>query len=342
MFWYAVSRVAFGRRVVVALLAAIALVLPLASCSGGLGEGVATGPVPTPALAKFYAQKLRWSSCARFDCTYLQVPMDYSKPDGKIIRLAVLRHRASDSSRRIGSLVINPGGPGESGTDHVDTMVQQIGNSPVAQRFDIVGFDPRGVGASEPAIRCYTPQEMDAQRQETTRDNSPSGVDQKVSEAKDYVDKCARRSGVDLLANVGTRDVARDMDVLRSALGDPKLTYLGWSYGTRLGYTYAEQFPRNVRALVLDGALDPNQASTEEAVANAVGFQQAFDAFAVWCAQQKQCPLGTDPKAATANFRKLVNPTNNKPVILNDHRELSYSNATTGTFQALYGPMPLS
>jgi pimeloyl-ACP methyl ester carboxylesterase len=332
------SRTASGRRVVVAVLATMALLLSIAGCSDELGEGAAVGPVPTPALAKFYAQKLNWSSCAPYDCTYLRVPMDYANPDGKIIRLAVLRHRAGDPSKRIGSLVINPGGPGQSGTAAVDGVVKELGNARVVQRFDIVGFDPRGVGSSEPPIRCYTPEEMDAERKKPTPDNSPSGVAQQLGDEKDYVAKCAQRSGVDFLANVGTRDVARDMDVLRSALGDPKLTYVGWSYGTRLGYTYAEQFPRNVRALLLDGAEDPNQTAADESLANAIGFQQAFDAFAAWCAQQKQCPLGNDPKAATANFKKLVNPKNAKPVTLDDGRELSYGDATTGTIQALYGP----
>ena len=339
MCWGEVRRgLGGGRRVAAVVLVVAVLVLPLAGCSGGLGDGVSTGSVPTPALAMFYAQKLSWSPCAPSECTYLQVPLDYNRPDGKIIRLAVLRHRASDPGKRIGSLVINPGGPGQSGTAAVAGIVKDVGSSPVGQRFDIVGFDPRGVGSSEPVIRCYTPREMDAVRREKSSDNSPPGLAEQTNQEKHYAAECGRRSGVDLLTNVGTRDVARDMDVLRSTLGDLKLTYLGWSYGTRLGYTYAEQFPHNVRAMVLDGAVDPDQTEAQAQVATAVGFQQAFDSFATWCAQQKQCPLGNDPKAATTTFRTLVNPTYDKPLPLADRRELSYGDAIEGTIRALYGP----
>jgi pimeloyl-ACP methyl ester carboxylesterase len=129
------------------------------------------------------------------------------------------------------------------------------------------------------------------------------------------------------------------MDVLRSALGDTKLTYLGYSYGTRLGYTYAEAFPGNVRALVLDGALDPNQDPVDESVAQAGAFQRAFEVFADWCAQQPSCPLGADagdPKVATANYRKLVLPLLRKPVALRDGRKLAYGDAQTAVIKAMY------
>src|SRR5581483_7276901 len=131
---------------------------------------------------------------------------------------------------------------------------------PLGRRFDLIGFDPRGVGASKPAVRCFTPTERDADRLDVEVDTSPAGVERIQRKEKDYDNKCAERSGgTTLLANVGTRDAARDIDILRAALGDQKLTYLGYSYGTDLGTAYAEQFPHNVRALVLDGAIDPAQ-----------------------------------------------------------------------------------
>lgn len=263
--------------------------------------------------------------------------MDYNRPAGEIVRLAVVRHRASQPDRRIGSLVVNPGGPGASGVELVTDLAQDVADSTLAQRFDLVGFDPRGVAASVPAIRCFTPRERDADRLDVVVDNSPAGVARQEDAAKNFVAKCVQRSGLQLLANVGARDVARDMDVLRAALGDRQLTYLGYSYGTRLGYTYAEYFPRNVRALILDGAIDPVRDATSMSVTEATGFQRAFNAFAAWCAQQ-QCPLGIDPARATARFRTLVQPTIGTPVPLADGRKMSYDDVITATHDALYSP----
>ena len=350
------------RRPLLILLALLAVAVPAVACApdGTLGAGTAVGPVPTGDLQKFYAQKITWGPCTpfapslddrqtfadpKFDCGYLQVPLDYAQPTGKTAQIAVLREKASVPARRIGSLVLNPGGPGASGTEAAAGVAKQVEGSALGQRFDVVGFDPRGVGASKPAIQCFTPPERDADRLDVEVDNSPAGVARIENHNKDYDNKCAQRSGADLLANAGTRDVVKDLDILRSALGDQKLTYLGYSYGTRLGYSYAEAFPQNVRALVLDGALDPDQNLIDRSVAQAAGFQQAFNAFAVWCAKQPQCALGRDPKAATDNFKKLVLPVINRPVQLSDGRKMSYNDAMTGAIQALYTPQlwdPLS
>lgn len=335
------------RRPLLILTALVAVAVPGAcSPAGTLGAGAAVGPVPTDDLQKFYAQKLEWGPCEsfapslddresfadpKFDCTYLQVPLDYAQPNGKTAQIAVLRQKASSPNQRIGSLVINPGGPGASGTEAATGVGKQIANGQLGQRFDLIGFDPRGVGASKPAIQCFAPPERDADRLDT--DVDPARLEQK---AKDFDAKCEQRSGRDLLANAGTADVVKDMDILRSALGDAKLSYLGYSYGTRLGYSYAEAFPQNVRALVLDGALDPDQNLIDRSVAQAAGFQQAFNAFSAACTAQPRCPLGSDPNAATANFKKLVLPLIEHPVPLADGRKLSYNDAMTGTIQALY------
>lgn len=273
----------------------------------------------------------------KFDCAYLQVPLDYGRPDGGVAKIAVLRQKASDPGRRIGSLVVNPGGPGASGTSAAISVSQQIGDSGLAQRFDLVGFDPRGVGSSQPAIKCYTPAERDADRLDVEVDTSPAGVARIEGKEKDYDAKCAQRSGGDqVLANMGTRDAAKDMDILRAALGDPKLTYLGYSYGTDLGTAYAQDFPGNVRALVLDGAVDPAQNEIDRQLAQAASFQHAFDAFGAWCASQPGCALGTNPAEATRNYRNLVLPLIEHPAPLSDGRKMSYTDAVTGTVQALY------
>jgi pimeloyl-ACP methyl ester carboxylesterase len=139
-----------------------------------------------------------------------------------------------------------------------------------------------------------------------------------------------------VLANMGTRDVAKDLDVLRAALGDEKLTYLGFSYGTAIGTAYAEQFPENVRALILDGAEDPLAGPAASNVAQGEGFQKAFEQYAAWCAQQAVCVLGADPTKATAVYQSLARPLMDAPLKLADGRSLSFADANTGTAAALY------
>ncbi|GAB3872289.1 hypothetical protein GCM10029964_010420 [Kibdelosporangium lantanae] len=204
----------------------------------------------------------------------------------------------------------------------------------VAKRFDLVGFDPRGVGSSTPRVRCLSDEEMDAQRLEPPKDG-PDAVAQIEKENKDFADKCARNSGNDLLANLGTRDVVKDMDVLRSVLGEQKLTYLGFSYGTRIGTAYAEAFPNNVRAMVLDGAVDPKADRVASIIGQAKGFQKAFDEFGKDCVTKPNCPLGTNPGGAQEQLKRLLDPLKRQPLPVGD-RKLSYSDATTAVAQGMY------
>ncbi len=309
------------------------------------------GPVPQ-GLDKFYSQSLTWDSCDGYgktdydrqalrdkslQCTHLTVPIDYTKPDGDTIELGVLRRPAKKSGERIGSLVVNPGGPGAAGLSTAASLADS--NDILADRFDFVGFDPRGVGSSEPTVECLTDQEMDRDRSDDIElDVSPAGVQKQDDEAKAYGQECEQNTehGAEMLANIGTRDVAKDMDILRSALGDEKLTYLGYSYGTRIGSTYAETFPKNVRALVLDGALDPSQSPVDEVVAQGAGFQKAFTDFVAWCVKQQDCALGKDQNAAQQQFLGMIRPLGKNPAQVSDGRRLSYEDATTGGIQALY------
>lgn len=347
------------RRRRVPTLAALAVTgLLLAGCAGGGESGPGSaGPPPDPGatappgLESFYRQQLAWGPCLPFaqtaddresladpslQCAKMRVPTDYARPDGATAEIAVLRHGVSDPSRRIGSLVINPGGPGASGVSAAASLSSTVAATETGRRFDLVGFDPRGIGASTPPVRCLTGPEQDAERRDDDTDASPRGVAQTEAEERQFAGRCAERSGTELLANVGTRDVARDMDVLRAVLGEEKLTYLGFSYGTRIGYTYAEQFPRNVRAMVLDGALDPDQNPVDQVVEQGRGFQGAFDAFARDCARQPDCPLGPDPAQAVARYHELTRPLIDRPLPLPDGRVLSYADAQQGTIQALY------
>nr|WP_296771771.1 alpha/beta hydrolase [Rhodococcus sp. (in: high G+C Gram-positive bacteria)] len=292
-------------------------------------------------LAQFYTQQLEWEPCDSYvtddsplgsdvSCARVSVPLDYDDPTGETAQIAISRTEAS--GEKIGSILFNPGGPGSSGL----YLATQADGTAIAENFDRIGFDPRGIGASTPAVRCLTTEETDKEREEPDVDVSPTGIADTEAEQQDYAAKCAERTGPDVLEHVGTREVVRDMDVIRSVLGDEKLTYVGYSYGTRIGSTYAETFPGNVRAMVLDGALDPEQTPVDEAVEQGAAFQGAFDAFAADCAQSESCPLGTDPAAANQRFRALVDPLIDKPVATTDPRGLSYDDAITGVQQALY------
>jgi pimeloyl-ACP methyl ester carboxylesterase len=333
-------------------VAAVSAALVLTGCSQPAPESAAQAPPEESApLQRFYDQQLTWGPCAEyatsaldqqsyanpaFECARLEVPLDYTAPDGRTAQIGVLRQRAT--GERIGSLLVNPGGPGSSGMSLAASMAGRLAESPVLQRFDLVGFDPRGVGSSTPTIDCLNDAEWEIERADLDVDPSPEGIAQTEAENQQYAQRCTERSGgPDVLANVGTRDVVRDLDILRQALGDAQLTYLGYSYGTRIGSAYAEAFPQNVRALVLDGALDPTQTTVERTVDQNAGFQQAFEAYAADCATQPNCPLGTDPAQATANFQALTRPLIDRPVPAEGgSRTLSYPDAVTGTIQALY------
>ncbi len=314
-----------------------------------LGSPIAEGFVP-PQLASFYNQTPTWGSCAGYatddasrkvynrvdiKCARLLVPLDYSKPEGTVISLGMLKVDALDPQSRIGSLIMNPGGPGESGMLEAVSLADQISDTDLAAHFDLVGFDPRGVGASQPQVHCLTDAEQDAQRLEVPLDNDNREADREQAENQKYAQDCAKRTGDAVLANVGTRDVAKDLDVMRAALGDSQLTYLGYSYGTAIGTRYAVDFPRNVRAMILDGAVDPDQNETDASLAQGSGFSEAFDTFATWCAKQSPCGIGTDPTKDQDQLDKLSDPLKTKPIAVGD-RKLSYADIQTAVSAALY------
>ncbi|MQA15873.1 MAG: alpha/beta fold hydrolase [Pseudonocardiaceae bacterium] len=336
-----------SRTVLVLPLAAL---LALAGCTAPEQDPAAvSGRVPA-GLERFYGQQVSWGGCADFattplagqvfaapglQCARVRVPLDYSRPDGRTASVALLRRPAGDPAARIGSLLVNPGGPGASGMVSAASLAGAVADTELGRRFDLVGFDPRGVGASEPKIECRTTAEQDAERLDTDLDTSPAGVAQTEAEERAYAQLCARRVGEEVLANVGSRDVARDMDVLRAVLGDEKLTYLGFSYGTRIGTEYAEQFPRNVRAMVLDGAMDPDEPLVESLVNQAGGFQGSFDAFVDRCLPRPGCWTDGPVPATEREFQELIAPLAQRPLPVGNRR-LSYSDAVTATIQGLY------
>jgi len=332
-FWIAASVVGCGPRTDATSPSATSTTPTAATANAGQAR-TASQPVPVPAVA--------WRICsdagqppAGAECATLPVPVDYSKPDGAKAELALIRFPATGD--KIGSLVINPGGPGESGVGTAADIVESL-PAQVRQRFDLVGFDPRGVGSSTPTLRCNTDAENDAERADPQVDYSPAGVAYIESTEKQFAQRCLDAMGKEFLANIGTVNVAKDLDVLRAALGDDKLTYLGYSYGTLIGSTYAEAFPDKVRAMILDGAVDPTVDPIESNVQQSASFQQAFDNYAADCAKAHGCPLGTDPGKAVAVFHSLVDPLVATPARTSDPRGLGYSDAITGTIDAMYSP----
>jgi pimeloyl-ACP methyl ester carboxylesterase len=319
------------RRLFSALLS---LVLPIVAA-------VATIPIAPIASAT-----LTWGNCGRFlshsdnvpsaQCTSVPVPIDYDNPGAGQAQLAVIRIPATGP--RIGALLINPGGPGASAVDAVAAMGTQLAGSEISRRFDLVGFDPRGVGHSTPALRCQTDAEFDAYRRDPMVDYSPAGVAHIEQVYRQLAQRCLNRNGSAFLENVGTASAASDMDVVRQALGDDQINYLGFSYGTRLGTAYVERFADHVRAMVLDGDIDPSVGPIEENLKQQAGFQTAFNDYATDCARSSDCPLGTDPAQWVNSFHQLVDPLVSKPAKTSDPRGLSYADATTGTINALYTP----
>jgi pimeloyl-ACP methyl ester carboxylesterase len=290
-----------------------------AGCSGSPGQqgksssfpsGQAVGPSgPAPAtVAGYYAQKLRWRPChQKFQCARLLVPFDYSHPAGRRFSLPVIKLPATDPSQRLGSLVVNPGGPGGSGVQYAMEATSQV-SAAVRARFDVVGFDPRGVGGSIPALHCLSDSQLDKYFATSDTPTNAQQLSTLVSQSKLFVRGCQQHSGP-LLPYVATPNAARDMDVLRQALGDRKLTYLGKSYGTFLGTWYAQLFPKHVRALVLDGAVDPGESGFGLNRVQSQGFEVALHAFTANCIQMSNCPLGHGGTvdAAIGNLQKLIN-----------------------------------
>ncbi len=330
------------------MIGALMLVLS-AGGQPALAQSPAPGEVPA-GLERFYEQELTFGSCEgyattdadaeafandTFECARLEVPLDYENPGGRTAQIALLRIPATGTP--IGSLLLNPGGPGISGMIYAPFIAAILGEHPITKQFDLIGFDPRGVGASTPALDCFTDAEREAEMTLSTLNSGLGDGITTENETRQLYEQCAERSGgEDVLAHVGTRDVVRDMDVLRAVLGDEQLNFLGQSYGTRLGAVYAETFPQNVRAMVLDGAIDPTTTTIELRLGQFGGFQRSFENMAAFCAQSTDCPLGTDSEQATAIFQQMLQPLINQPIVTTDGRELTYTGALDGIVVLLY------
>ncbi len=305
------------------------------SSSSGPSSGPATasaGAAPSPRLARFYEQDLTWHDCSGgFECTRLTVPVDYARPEAGTLRMAVNRLPSAGEHR--GSLLVNPGGPGVSGLQYARSARSAV-SAAVREHHDVVGFDPRGVGATRP-IDCLTDRELDAFLAQDGTPDSPAEEAALQRQGELLGDGCVRDDAA-LVPHMGTRDVARDMDVLRAALGDDRLSYLGKSYGTYLGAVYADLFPSRVGRLVLDGPVDPAATNLDNARSQATGFQRALDSFLDDCLRRSSCPFDGTRADAEAELQRMLDATDTRPLSGIGRRETTQALATYGVAVALY------
>ncbi|MCX2183897.1 alpha/beta hydrolase [Streptomyces sp. SKN60] len=345
-------RAAARRRQAFVIALAVLGSASLAACTAGPGSAsgrpssaaASADPADRPDLRRFYGQKLAWHACGAYRCAELTVPMDYAHPaDGKTFVLPVAKAGTASAGKRIGSLLYNPGGPGERGVQALkDGLADTLGRG-VRERFDIVSFDPRGVGESKPALTCLTGEEADGESPASAEAPLYPRTDAERADAlagaRATADACRKASGP-LLPHVGTEDAARDLDVLRAALGDRKLTYVGWSYGTSLGTSYAEQFPRRVRAMVLDGAVDPSLDWRQRMLGQATGFRDAVADYAESCAAAvgDGCP-GSTPGEIRALIDRLLERTQREPLTVDGSEDgLDAAGVVSALSLSMYTP----
>ncbi|WP_413451487.1 alpha/beta hydrolase [Georgenia phoenicis] len=291
-------------------------------------------PLPeVPAeLATFYEQSPEWEECGNdFDCTDVTVPLDWDAPDGETITLAVKRRAAGDEP--VGSLLVNPGGPGGSGIQLAEAASMMFSGE-LLDGYDVVGFDPRGVGASTP-VECVSDAELDEIRSEDYDTSTEEGVAAFTQAAAELAAACEANSG-ELLAHVDTESAARDLDVLRHVLGEAQLDYLGFSYGTHLGAVYAELFPEHVGRMVLDGAMDPSLGSDDIVRGQAEGFERAIRAYAEDCLAGSDCPLSGDVDTAVGQVQDLLELASHTPLPTGTDRELTAPLMFSGIIMPLY------
>ena len=284
-------------------------------------------------LARFYEQALDWTRCSGFECARLQVPLDYGEPDGETIELAVLRVRATDRGQRVGQLVVNPGGPGASGVQYAAAGSRAFGQT-LSRYFDIVGFDPRGVGASNP-LECADTAQTDELLSADPDPDTPGEVARLDALTRSFGQGCLAASG-DLARHMSTVEVAKDLDVLRGTLGEAQLDYFGASYGTLIGATYADLFPKHVRRMVLDGAVDPALSAEQLALGQAKGFETALRAYLEDCVDGGDCPLGGTADEGARRLADLLAQIDADPLPTSGDREVTQGLAFFGVVWPLY------
>jgi pimeloyl-ACP methyl ester carboxylesterase len=287
-----------------------------------------TDPPPGKGVARYEKQQLNWESCGHgFSCSTMLVPLDYANPDGTAITLLVAK-RPATGSKRLGSLFINPGGPGGSGVGYIGYF-----NAAGLENYDIVGWDPRGVGHSTPVI-CFGKDDLDHYFSMDSSPDDPGELQARIDEQIEFGRSCLKKSG-SLLEHVSTMETVRDLDLLRHLVGDTKINYFGSSYGTKIGALYAEMFPQRVGRIVLDGAININSQSR---VSQVQGFERALDHFASWCANS-ECRLGAQRDDVLSKIKEFLDHLDSQPMDVSGGRALSQQQGVEAVFYSMYGGM---
>jgi pimeloyl-ACP methyl ester carboxylesterase len=328
------------RKLSVLLAALAAALLVLTGCVpfGGSAtqpssDADATKGAPA-GLERFYSQAVPWSSCegGKFECATVSVPIDYANPSGDTAQLALIRLTGRKAK---GTLLVNPGGPGGSGYDMVKDSAQTMFTGRLLDSYSIIGFDPRGVKRSAP-VTCVGPAEQDARRQVSDDYSTPAGLEAAFARQKQLIDACTANSGP-ILAHTDTVSAAKDMDIIRAAAArQNQLDYLGYSYGTFLGATYAGLFPDRVGRMVLDGALDPALGSTEITRGQAKAFETAVHTYVRSCLGQSGCPLTGPEDAAVEQIRALISSVAAHPLPTGSGRVVNATDFVNGFILPLY------
>ena len=322
------------RTSLIALLTAVVLVgiIVLVIVLRG-GEEEDGSEAASASLSRFYQQDLKWTDCDSGKCTKVEVPIDYDKPDGETLELAVKVIKSKGEGGR--SLFINPGGPGGGVVDFTDYMAEIL-PSEVLESYDIVGVDPRGIGESTP-VDCVSDQKLD---QFFAKDPSPDDAAEVAQFRKLTAGMgagCRKESG-ELAAHISTEEAARDHDVVRALLKAKTFDWFGYSYGTQLGATYASLFPEKVGRMVLDGALDTSLSYIDLLFGQSTGFDRALRAYVEDCLKQDDCPLDGDVDAALKQIADFLKSVDAKPLKTDEERELTEGLAYIGVFYPLYAP----
>ncbi|WP_233201822.1 alpha/beta hydrolase [Cryobacterium sp. Y11] len=329
-------------RAISTTAAALALTLILSGCAAwfatdaGPAQSTPTGEQVADALDPFYSQILQWKDCGDgMQCTEASAPLDYTDPGAGDISLALIRHVATGGDR-IGSLLVNPGGPGGSGYDFIKDSLNYATDEKLQESFDVVGFDPRGVGRSS-AVACYDSAQMDEYLYglTTAKRGTDAWIAELAASSDAFATACAEKTGP-LLGTVDTVSAARDLDLLRAVLGDTKLNYLGYSYGTFLGATYAELYPDMVGRFVLDGAVDPSTSNFEVTKTQAVGFENALRSYLTDCIAGADCPFRGSVEGAMTTIGALLASVDVSPITAADGRQLGGNALLTAIIYPLY------
>ncbi|HXD27433.1 MAG TPA: alpha/beta hydrolase [Arthrobacter sp.] len=324
------------------MAAAASCLLLLSACSSGQSADPASGPgadaaASMPAapegLERYYTQSLDWTSCSTsFECADVEVPLDYAHPEGDSIQLSVVKMDAPGKAQ--GTLLVNPGGPGASGVDLVMNAGSLVFSDHLRGAYDVLGFDPRGVSRSAP-VTCRTDAERDKARTVDIDTSTAAGLAELEEQSRDFAQECARKTGKSL-GFVDTVSSAKDMDILRAVSSEPKLDFLGFSYGTKLGATYAQLFPQNVGHMVLDGAMDPSLGNEDVTLGQAAAFEKAITAYLEDCLRGRDCPFDGDVEQARGQLQQVFDDVEQYPLTAQDGREVGITDFVNGFLLAFY------